>query len=114
MPFRRLERVKAGRLKLACLEMVVGNIARRLTQRLACPGQLRVPFSLPGPWDRGSDVLKSRFLNKPRPVRSRLSQPAVVEETIEPLGRRTSGEQNRHRKLGSEQSSLFQGLSDGD
>jgi hypothetical protein len=89
------------------------NIFRRLMQRFACSCKLRVPFPFPGPGDRGRELLRACGLNKARPIGSRLSQPAVIEETIESVGRPAGREQNRHRKFRSEQSSFLQRLSEG-
>ena len=47
-------------LKLARRQMMMRNVARRSTQRFGCSRQLRVPFSLRRPRNRGDDFLNLR------------------------------------------------------
>ncbi len=58
-------------------------------------------------------ALQAGLFGGPRAIGSRFGQPAVVEKTIQSVGRCAGREQDRHRKLDSKQSSLFQRLSDG-
>ena len=68
---------------------VMRNVSQRFAQRSACPCQLRVPFPLPGPGNRGHDLLKPCRLEKPCPAGSRLRKPAIVKKTVEPGGCRS-------------------------
>ncbi|MGB7837571.1 MAG: hypothetical protein WBL40_05620 [Terrimicrobiaceae bacterium] len=95
-----------GSVKFAGRQIVIRDVAWRLTQRLACLCQLGVPFPFPGPGNRGRDPLKVRRLSEPRAIGSRFGQPAVVEKTIQSVGRCAGREQDRHRKLDSKQRSL--------